>query len=164
MCLLKDVGRKWAKAIARGHGVRARGHLKRTGQRPAKWPRGRTPRPHAHRELGRGRGAGDIGRHPACGPKRAGRRTTEGHRTPPPNRPLQNRNDGHHHQRTPEHTNTETDTYRGRGARGERVRAGPRIKKPGPKAGHRSAPTGRFGRGSARGSGKGRAPRNIRAT
>lgn len=164
MCLLKDVGRKRAKAIARGHGVRARGHLKRTGPRPAKWPRGRTPRPHAHREPERRRGAGHIGRHPACGPKRAGRRTTEGPRTPPPSRPLQNRNDGYHHQHTSGHPHTQTDTYRGRGARGERGRAGPRIKTPGPKAGHRSAPTGRFGRGSARGSGKGRAPRNIRTT
>ena len=141
--------------------MRARGHLKRTGQRPAKWPRGRTPRPHAHSELGRRRGAGDIGRHPACGPKRAGRRTTEGHRTPTPTYPLQNRYEGYHHQRTSEHPHPQTDIYRGRGVRGERGRAGPRIKTPGPKAGHRSAPKGRAGRGSARGSGQGRAPRTF---
>lgn len=141
--------------------MRARGHLKRTGQRPAKWPRGRTPRPHAHSKPGRRRGAGHIGRHPACGPKRAGRRTTEGPRAPPPNRPLQNMNYGYHLTHRRLHPHTQTDTYRGRGARGERGRAGPRIKTPGPRDGHHTAPTGRAGRGSARGSGQGRAPRTF---
>lgn len=113
------------------------------------------PRAHSSR-----RRAGRGGHRAASGMGATAHRT-EDDRGPHSTDHHQPQAEGHPNTHTYEHTKKRIDTYRGRGARGERERAGPRIKTPAPRRGHRTAPRGRAGRGSARGSGQGRAPRTF---